>query len=462
VIYSSVVFLYYFLPVVLVVYFLLPRINHKNIFLFIASIVFYAWGEGKLIVLLLAVGISTWGFSHLIITTKHKKLFAYTGVVILIMILVYYKYVLYLISINTDTGDGFFSNVKYVMPIGVSFFTFQGVSYIIDVYRQPQNHERNIFYVLLYISMFPQLISGPLVRYNVISEQLKSRHFEFDVFTEGIKRFIKGLAKKLLLANPLGLLVNEIMLTEIHFLGPLAAWIGIIAFTLQLFFDFSAYTDMAIGVGKMLGFELPENFNYPYISRSVTEFWRRWHITLSGWLRDYVFIPLSLSLRHFNKAGVFFSLFITFIICGMWHSAGWNFFIWGAIHGFFLGMEQLFLSKYLSKLKMWSLIYTLLVITSSFVFVTARDLSHAISYLNVMYSFPSETSLGIEAFLGKQHLFLMGIGIIFCLPIEKLKIFSKKHKALEVGELLFLIVLLLFSVMALTSETYNPFLYFRF
>jgi len=158
VIYSSVVFLYYFLPVVLVVYFLLPRINHKNIFLFIASIVFYAWGEGKLIVLLLAVGISTWGFSHLIITTKHKKLFAYTGVVILIMILVYYKYVLYLISINTDTGDGFFSNVKYVMPIGVSFFTFQGVSYIIDVYRQPQNHERNIFYVLLYISMFPQLI----------------------------------------------------------------------------------------------------------------------------------------------------------------------------------------------------------------------------------------------------------------------------------------------------------------
>ncbi len=457
-------FLYYFLPIVLAIHYLLPRMYLKNAFLLISSLIFYAWGEGKLILLLLAIGGGVWFFSQMIVHRKHKKLYAYTAVIFLILILAYYKYFLFFINMFVPMGDGALSGMKYVMPMGVSFFTFQAISYVIDVYRQPQHHEKNVFYVILYISMFPQLISGPLVRYNQLSAQLKIRRFEFDVFTDGIKRFIKGLAKKLLIANPLGLFVNEVMQTELHFLGPSTAWLGIIAFTLQLFFDFSAYTDMAIGVGKMLGFELPENFNYPYISRSITEFWRRWHMTLSAWLRDYVFMPLSLSLRHFKKWGVFFSLLITFILCGMWHSAGWNFFIWGAIHGLFLGLEQLFLSKYLNRLKILSVIYTLLIICISFVFVAAKDLNHALSYLAAMFSFAADTALPPEAFVAKQHLFLIIIGIILCIPIAQLNVLHKPQLSQfkRITELLFLLTLFFLSVMALTSETYNPFLYFRF
>ena len=283
------------------------------------------------------------------------------------------------------------------MPAGLSFFIFQAISYNIDVYRRNSRFEKNPVYVILFICMFPQLISGPLVRYHQLQEQLKNRSFNFVRFTEGVRRFIMGLAKKVLIANPLSLLVGQIMGTDINLISPAVAWIGMIAFTLQIFFDFAGYTDMAIGVGKMLGFDLPENFNFPYISRSISEFWRRWHMTLSAWLRDYIFMPLSLGMRRWGKTGVFISLMITFTVCGMWHGATWNFMIWGVIQGLFLGIEQLFLGKYLERLKGGSIVYTLLIVMTGFVFVRTENLNCAFNYLSAMFTSGSITPLGVSA-----------------------------------------------------------------
>jgi len=464
VIYSSVVFLFYFLPLVLAVYYMLPRLIYKNAILCVASLFFYAWGEGKLFILLLCVAFSAWAFAYIIYKTQYKKLTVFVAVICYILLLAYYKYFESALGLLFKNPSGALSDIKVLMPIGVSFFTFQAISYVLDVYRKPQAHEKNPTYIILYISMFPQLISGPLVKYEHMQAQLKTRRFKFDDFIDGIKRFIIGLAKKVLIANPLGLLVNEVMHTDMQYLGPSIAWIGIAAFTLQLFFDFSAYTDMAIGVGKMLGFNLPENFNYPYISRSITEFWRRWHITLSNWLRDYVFMPLSLNLRSLRKTGVFFSLFFTFILCGMWHSAGWNFFVWGAVHGLFLGLEFLFLNRFLLKIKAVSVIYTMFIIMLSFVFVATNNFEHALNYIAVMFVPASPTALGAASFIVPQHIALMFIGIFLSMPLEHLdmakKILIKPFWPFV--EIVFLIVIFLLSLMAVTSETYNPFLYFNF
>ena len=380
------------------------------------------------------------------------------------MVLVYYKYLGFIIENFIPEGMNGLSNFKLLMPIGVSFFTFQAISYILDVYRKNDRFEKNPAYVMLYITMFPQLLSGPLVRYHQLENQLKSRKFDFEKFTEGIKRFVKGMAKKVLIANPLGLLVEQIMNTETQLLAPSVAWLGVICFALQLFMDFSGYTDMAIGIGKMLGFDLPENFNYPYISRSISEFWRRWHITLSSWLRDYVFMPLSLNLRRWKRAGVFISLLITFTLCGIWHNPGWNFLIWGAVHGFFLGLEQLFLGKYLAKLKAASIIYTLFIIITSFVFVRTQNVVQALNYLGVMFSGANLTAPGPEAFLANLHIALIIVGIILCIPFpipNKFKIKQLSFVA-KSTELVFLFIIFLLSTMAITSDTYNPFLYFKF
>jgi alginate O-acetyltransferase complex protein AlgI len=317
VLYSSVTFLLYFLPLLLLAYYLLPKTWSKNVLLFGASIVFYGWGAGKLVVLLLAVGSLAWLFSFFILKTRFKKLLLTLGILVFLAVLVYYKYLGFIVDNLIYAGVKGLPELKIALPTGVSFFIFQAISYCIDVYRKGSRFEKNPLYVILYISMFPQLMSGPLVRYHAMEPQLRARNFDSDLFVSGIRRFIIGLAKKVLLANPLGLLVAQIMGTEAQFIGPSVAWIGIFAFTLQLFFDFSGYTDMAIGVGRMLGFNLPENFDFPYISRSISEFWRRWHMSLSNWLSDYIFMPLSLSLRRWRKAGVFVALMVTFTICGI-------------------------------------------------------------------------------------------------------------------------------------------------
>lgn len=463
-VYSSVIFIFYFLPLLLAGYYLLPRTWAKNILLFLVSLLFYAWGAGSLAILLLAVGVSAWLFSFLIVRSKYKKLFLSLAVVVFVGILAYYKYFGFIIDNLIYSSISVSPVMKIVMPAGLSFFIFQAISYNIDVYRKNSRFEKNPVYVVLFICMFPQLISGPLVRYHQLQEQLKKRRFDFETFAEGVRRFIIGFAKKVLIANPLSLLVTQIMDTDIHLVSPAVAWTGIIAFTLQLFFDFAGYTDMAIGVGKMLGFKLPENFNFPYISRSISEFWRRWHMTLSAWLRDYIFMPLSLSLRRWRKSGVFISLMITFTICGMWHGATWNFVIWGAIQGLFLGLEQLFLDKYLSRLRKVSIVYTLLIVMTGFVFIRTANISDAWHYLAAMFTPGDVTPLGINAFLTNHYKLLLLLGVVFSIPIRLPKqLQATRFERIKkwTGAVL-LVSLFLLSVMAVTTEAYNPFIYFRF
>jgi len=442
----------------------MPRTLFKNLFLFIVSLLFYAWGGGKLVFLLLGVGLSAWFFSLLIAKTKFKKGFLVFAIFSYIIVLVYYKYFGFIIDNLTYMGVQGLPVLKMITTLGVSFFIFQAISYNIDVYRKNNLFEKNPAYVMLYLTMFPQLISGPLVRYHQLEQQLKKRTFDFTRFEEGIRRFIIGLGKKVLIANPLSFLVAQIMNTEIDLINSSVAWMGIIAFTLQLFFDFSGYTDMAIGVGKMLGFDLPENFNFPYISRSITDFWRRWHMTLSSWLKDYLFMPLSLSLRRWGSFGVIIALMVTFTVCGIWHGPTWNFVIWGAIQGFFLAIEQVFLQKYLSKLKAASIIYTLFVVMTGFVFVRTQTLNEAFHYLSAMFYPGTISPLGINTFLTNEDKVVLILGILFCIPIKMPKVFQSEIIS-EIKRILGVILLLaifLLSVMALTTETYNPFIYFRF
>jgi alginate O-acetyltransferase complex protein AlgI len=463
-IFSSIPFLFFFLPLLLAAYYQLPKVWAKNILLFIVSMLFYAWGAGKLVILLLAVGCGAWLFSLLIAKTHFKKLFLVIAIVAYIAVLVYFKYLGFIIDNLIYAGIKGLPQTGMLSTIGVSFFIFQAIAYNIDVYRKKERFEKNPAYLLLYITMFPQLISGPLVRYNELEQQLRQRSFEFNRFAEGVRRFIIGLGKKVLIANPLSLLVNQVLGTDISLISPGVAWTGIIAFTLQLFFDFSGYTDMAIGAGKMLGFDLPENFNYPYISKSITEFWRRWHMTLSAWLKDYLFMPLSLGLRRWRNAGVFIALMVTFTICGIWHGPTWNFIIWGAVQGLFLALEQVFLLKYLNKLRAASIIYTMLVVMTGFVFVMTKDLTAAVHYLNSMFTCGNITPLGISSFMNAEYILLFILGILFCIPVP-LPACLKSGKmavAVDVIKKVLLLAVLLLSVIAMTTEAYNPFIYFRF
>ncbi len=463
-VFSSIVFIFYFLPLLLLGYYIVPKTWAKNILLFIASLLFYAWGGGHLLIVLLAVGLTAWTVSYLIAKTSFKKGFLVIGIIIYLGILLYYKYSGFIISNLTFAGITGLPTIKILTSIGVSFYIFQAISYNMDVYRKNEQFEKNPVYTMLYLTMLPQLISGPLVRYHQLAPALKHRRFDFERFAQGIRRFILGLAKKVLIANQLSLLVTHIMHTDMALISPSVAWLGIVAFTLQLFFDFSGYTDMAIGVGKMLGFDLPENFNYPYISRSITEFWRRWHMTLSAWLRDYLFMPLSLSFRRWGKAGVVTATMITFVVCGIWHGPTWNFVIWGSLQGLFLVLEQLFLGKWLARLRWFSLLYTLLVILTGFVFIMTPDLKGATQYLTAMFAPGNITPLGISAFLTNDLKVVLPLGILFSLPLSLPKRWQTERNAWLWSSLshLLLLALLLLSVMTVATEAFNPFIYFRF
>jgi alginate O-acetyltransferase complex protein AlgI len=456
--------LFYFLPITLAGYYLLPKVWHKNIILFIASLVFFFWCAGSLVLLLPAVGLSAWLYSLLIAKSRFKGIFLITAIVTFLGVLFYYKYLGFFIDNLIYSGIAGIPKINPMAPLGLSFFTFQAISYNIDVYRDNKTFEKNPAYVLIYISMFPQLISGPLVRYDKIEQQLKHRSFDITGFAEGIRRFIIGLGKKVLIANPLSFVVAQIMSAESGMIGPAVAWAGIIAFTVQIFFDFSGYTDMAIGVGKMLGFDLPENFNFPYYSRSITEFWRRWHMTLSAWLRDYLFTPLSVSMRNIRKAGLFISLMITFTLCGIWHGPSWTFIIWGAFHGFFLGIEALFLGKILKKIKVAALFYTLLVIMISWVFFRTESIGQSFSYLKTMFTPANSGALGLESFFAKEHIAILLIGICLCFPISLPAKFKtgKTFQVLRIIGTVLLVILFMLSLMRVVTETFNPFIYFRF
>ncbi|HTB05774.1 MAG TPA: MBOAT family O-acyltransferase [Bacteroidia bacterium] len=463
-VFSSVIFLFFFLPIVLFGYYLLKNITLKNAFLLVASLLFYAWGEGELVLLVVVSALINYAFGYWVATKEKKKLFLTIGVILNLGLLIYYKYIGFIIENLDQFSFIHIDKVHIALPIGISFFTFHGLSYLVDIYRGKATVQKSYFNLLLYITFFPQLVAGPIIRYHDVADQLLNRETTIDKTVEGIRRFIIGLAKKVLIANQIGALADQIFSTDYSAFGCNVAWLGIIAYTLQIFYDFSGYSDMAIGLAKMFGFEFLENFNYPYISRSVREFWTRWHISLSNWFRDYLYIPLGGS-RNGNGA-TYRNLLIVFFCTGLWHGASWNFIIWGFYHGFFMIMERLFLSKHLERHKILSHLYAIPVLIISWVFFRIENFNDGLKYLGKLFSFfpGKEFKLSVGTFMNSEYWLALIIAIIFCVPWHRVIVINKlsSKSFLNYAQMAGLLVLFLLSIMSVITDTYNPFIYFRF
>ena len=464
--FSSIPFLYYFLPSVLILYFIVPN-KLKNTVLMLSSLVFYGWGEPKYVVLMIA-SIVIGYFSGILIEAfsekKLSKVFLGISVAVNIGFLAYFKYADFFIeNFNAVTGLSI-PLLRIALPIGISFYTFQILSYTIDVYRKNVAAQKNIINLAAYITMFPQLIAGPIVRYSDIAKQLEERTHSFENFSKGIRRFVLGLGKKILIANSLGELCDIFKLSDDK--AVLFYWLYAVAFGLHVYFDFSGYSDMAIGLGRMFGFKFSENFNYPYISKSATEFWRRWHMSLGTWFRDYVYIPLG--GNRVSKPKWFFNIFVVWFLTGFWHGAAWNFIIWGLFFAVLLIVEKVFLLKYLHKSRVISRIYTLVAVGISFVIFNAADMKESFSYIGGMFGVGEIPLASAEFFYYlKSFAVTLVIGIIGATPIVKNtaeKVFenSKASKFIWVLEPVGLVVLLAVMTAFLVDGSFNPFLYFRF
>ena len=396
---------------------------------------------------------------------KYKKIFLLLGILLNLGILFYYKYYNFFVDnmniiLNTDI-----SVKNIVLPIGISFFTFQGMSYIVDVYRGDGRVNKNIFSIALYISLFPQLVAGPIIKYKSIDNQIRDRNESIDFFSYGIDRFVIGLAKKVIIADMLGAVSDNIfMLANTSGIDVITSWIGIICYTVQIYFDFSGYSDMAIGLGYFFGFEFSENFNYPYISKSVTEFWRRWHISLSTWFREYIYIPLG-----GNRSGnVYFNLFIVFLVTGIWHGASWNFILWGLWHGLFIIIERIIRNKdiYLNTPTLVKRIITLFIVMLGWVMFKVSNIDEGLNYLSIMFGLKDYNNLSFtyEYFITKKIIFLIIIGIIASTPsINIIKNKFKDNKSmLELIKTIIIICLFIISILFIVNSTYSPFIYFQF
>lgn len=479
-VFSSPIFLFGFLPLALLLYYLSPRLL-KNITLLIFSLIFYSWGEVFYSIVMI-ISITANYYVGGLIDKYHdipqcRKLWLTVGVVVNLLLLISFKYVNFIAdNLNTIFSIAGLSTIELSpihLPLGISFFTFQAISYIVDVYRREVRYQRNILDLALYISLFPQLIAGPIVRYHDVSQQIENRTHSYSVFASGVQRFIYGLAKKMLIANPLGEVADSVfVLTGDDLTMPLA-WLGILAYTLQIFFDFSGYSDMAIGLGRMFGFHFLENFNYPYISTSLREFWRRWHISLSTWFRDYVYIPLG--GNKVSATRVYINLLLVFILTGFWHGASWNFLIWGLFHGIFLASEHAGFSNLLNRLwKPLQHAYLILVVIIGWVFFRADTLPLAISYLTSLFSIGKLQTTGLQfaQVLSYESMHAFVIGIVLSMPVSSY--FQKNFERLSekkgviiaplkvVIKVALLSTLLFLSMIKVASSTFNPFIYFRF
>ncbi len=467
-VFSSLLFLFRFLPIVLLGYFILPR-QWRNLFLLIVSLVFYAWGEPTFVILMIAsIFINYFGGVFVDRFAQKGNIRGAKASLIIcsvidIGLLGVFKYTGFAFeNINALFGTSLVSEI--VLPIGISFYTFQMMSYVIDVYRGDTKVQKNIISFGCYVSLFPQLIAGPIVQYKTVAEQLDNRTETADLFASGVKRFTVGLAKKILIANNVGALWDTVSATDLTVLPTLTAWLGIIAFTFQIYFDFSGYSDMAIGLGKMFGFEFLENFNYPYISRSITEFWRRWHISLSSWFRDYVYIPLGGNRKGFLKQ--LRNILIVWLLTGIWHGASWNFVVWGLYFGIILIAEKLFLLKLLEKLPVFiSHLYAILLFVYGWVIFALEDMGDIWMYTKALFG-----GTGILADDRSVYL-LLGFGIMFIAagiastPLGK-NIFAKLEiklpKTAYAVSLALVVLGFMLSLTYITASSYNPFLYFRF
>lgn len=465
-VFSSTIFLCVYLPLVLLGYYICPK-KGRNLFLLIVSLVFYAWGEPKYVFLMIFSILVNYIFGRLM--DKHRenkkrlKLMLVLSVVIDIGLLSVFKYTDFIITnVNAIFGSSF-DLLKIALPIGISFYTFQAMSYTIDVYRNDVRVQKNLIDFGMYITMFPQLIAGPIVRYADVQDQLADRSVTTADFSEGVMRFVVGLGKKVLLANQMGAVWSDI-----YALGgdvsALMAWTGAIAYTFQIYFDFSGYSDMAIGLGRMFGFKFPENFRYPYQSVSITDFWRRWHITLSTWFKEYLYIPLGGNRRGLARQAL--NLLIVWSLTGFWHGAGWNFVMWGLYYFVILFIEKLFLLKALNKLpKFFRHVYALVLIIIGWVIFASDDVSVLLPYLGSMFGANGAIG-GMDVYTLLTKAVLL---IICCIASTELpkKLFlsaagAMNEKAAFTLKSVLMIALLALSMILLIGDSYNPFLYFRF
>ena len=476
--FTSPTFLYFFLPLSL----LLHWGNFKklrNASLFASSLIFYAWGEPKYITILLFSILLNWFIGISLSSKKNRKLILFIGCFANLSLLAFFKYLGFFLGSlgQAETIEAYFGlDVSLIhLPIGISFFTFQALSYLVDVYKEEVKPQKNIIKFGLYLSLFPQLIAGPIVRYIDVVKDLDKRIFDYENLEKGFTRFCIGLSKKVLIANPAGALSDGIFTSDYSLLNFQASWLGVVAYSIQIFYDFSGYSDMAIGIGKMLGFDFPENFNYPYIAKSIQEFWRRWHMTLSGFFRDYVYIPLGGS--RVGEARTYANVMIVFLLTGLWHGASWNFVLWGIYHGIFLCLERLFLSSFLKKIYSWvSHVYALFVVGIGWVIFRIEDVTQLRIYLSRMFDIHSNLdSFEIATVVNySESILAIILGMILSMPIIEVLRANKKIIALKPLRILqhesiqsfvtgiSMSMLLVFCLAKISADTYNPFIYFRF
>lgn len=460
-VFSSLLFLFTFLPIFLIIYWSVPKIL-RNLIIVLGSLMFYAWGEPIYVGIMLFSIVLDYCCGRLIDTFRDHAYLPKVGLILSIIgnigLLGFFKYSDFFISnVNIFLGTQY-QLLKLALPIGISFYTFQTMSYTIDLYRGKVKVQKNIIDFATYVTMFPQLIAGPIVTYNHVEDKLHERKLSLQDFSEGSIRFIEGLGKKVLLANNIGLLWDTISRIPTTELSIITAWLGPISFGLQLYFDFSGYSDMAIGLGKMLGFDFPENFNYPYIAKSVTDFWRRWHITLGSWFREYIYIPLG--GNRVRLARFYGNIFVVWFLTGFWHGAGWQFIFWGLFFGTLMIIERSFLLSWLNQSsKIVSHIYLLFVVTVSWVFFSQENLTQALHYLSVMLG-PQQAALSNTTtyYLISNYAVILIIGVLFSTPL--MKKLSKKLPSTILY--IFYVGVLIFSTAYLVDATFNPFLYFRF
>ena len=462
-VFSSITFLFYFLPIALAIYYISPT-KWKNTVLLIASFIFYFYGEPKYVLLMSFSIVSTYIWGLLIDkykNTKYAKIFLIFSISISIGLLVYFKYADFIIkNINLWLSQKI-DLIYVILPIGISFYTFQMISYVVDVYRGDAKVQKNILKLATYVSLFPQLIAGPIVRYTTIEHQLEKREYNMQKFSLGVSRFIIGLGKKVMIANVMGTLINVFLVSNEKSI--LYYWLYAIAVMLQIYFDFSGYSDMAIGLGKIFGFEFLENFNYPYVATSITDFWRRWHISLSSWFRDYIYIPLG--GNRVSKLKWIRNIMVVWFLTGLWHGAEWNFIIWGLYFGILLVIEKMFLLKYLQKIpKFITMIYTNIVVMISFIIFNGNGATQILENIGGLIGIGNVPVISEESiYYLKSYLVVLVIGIIGATPILKNLVNKAKiHKIVNILEPIFLLCILIISTSYIIDGSFNPFLYFRF
>ena len=466
-VFSSMVFLWLFLPIVLGVCYIAPD-KCRNIILLLASLFFYAWGEPIYIILML-ITITINYFLGILIdkVNRYKRVVLAAAIIIDISFLFYFKYFnMFASMVNLCFSREIIGLRAIALPIGISFYTFQVMSYIIDLYRGEIEVQKNWYKLALYISFFPQLIAGPIVKYKDVCEQINCRVYSLEKFSYGVKRFIYGLGKKVIISNAMAGIVDSILAMDIKYIGTSLSWIVALCYTVQIYFDFSGYSDMAIGLGKMFGFDFLENFNYPYTSTSIQEFWRKWHISLSTWFKEYLYIPLGGNRR--GNIRTYINLGIVFFVTGLWHGASFSFVIWGLWHGLFSVLERLFLKKWLDKnpIKIVNYCYTMFVVVIGWIIFRAEGIIHGMLLLKNMFIYKANIGYGVLSFINIKDIIIFVLAIFVAVIIPK---FRKKaefdfvtEKAITSMDVFLCLIIMVYSIILLIGNTYNPFIYFRF